>query len=456
VIISAALALLVAGIAWGAFSFGAVYPWGYWPLCAAAGLVGVTGLAFIPRLPRGSTPAGLAAALVAIALACALQITPLPLATVSRVSPEAAGIQAQYLLGGETGVSRALSIAPLATERALAILIAFGALIVGGACVFARAGTMRLCGALAVFGPLLALTGIVQKALAATKPLGFWTTIDGGNPYGPFVNRNHFAGWMLMAVPVCLGLLCARVSRQTRGMQMTVRERILWFGTESGSRLILMAAGIGIMSLSIFLTGSRSGMIAAVFALLMTALLVWRRHSGPARIALAGLIVAMLIGVAAWAGIDQTLTRLADAASRDYAGRTGPWGDAWNVFRRYPLTGTGINTYGVAMLFYQRFAPDVHFSAAHNDYLQVLAEGGLLVGIPVAAAIGVLALTIWRRFREERSLSTFWIRAGATIGLLSIGIQEMGDFSLQMSGNAFLFAVVCAIAVHRTPERRRA
>jgi O-antigen ligase len=454
VIISAALALLVAGIAWGAFSFGAVYPWGYWPLCAAAGLVGVAGLAFIPRLPRGSTPAGLAAAFVAIALACALQITPLPLATVSRVSPEAPGVQAQFLLS-ETSDSRPLSISPPATARALAILIALAVLTIGGACLFAHTGTTRLSGALALVGALLALTGIVQKALAAAKPLGFWTTIDGGNPYGPFVNRNHFAGWMLMAVPVCLGLLCARLSRQTRGMQMTVRERILWFGTASGSRLILLAAGIGLMSLSIFLTGSRSGMMAAAFALLMTALLVWRRYPGSARIALAGLIVAMLIGVTVWAGLDQTLTRFADAASHDYAGRTGPWADAWRVSRLYPLTGTGINTYGVAMLFYQQFATDVHFSAAHNDYLQVLAEGGLLVGIPAIAAIVVVALTIRRRFLEESSLSTFWIRAGATIGLLSIAIQEIGDFSLQMPGNAFLFAVVCAIAIHRTPERRR-
>jgi O-antigen ligase len=124
--------------------------------------------------------------------------------------------------------------------------------------------------------------------------------------------------------------------------------------------------------------------------------------------------------------------------------------------RLYPLTGTGINTYSTAMFFYQQFATDVHFSAAHNDYLQVLAEGGLLVGIPAAAAIVALAWTIRRRFREESSPSTFWIRAGATIALLSIAIQELGDFSLQIPGNAFLFAVVCAIAVHRTPERRRA
>src|SRR5206468_7611000 len=104
------------------------------------------------------------------------------------------------------------------TTRALAIFIALALLIVGGACLLTRAGTTRLAAGIAVSGVLLALTGIVQKALGATQPLGFWATIEGGSPYGPFVNRNHFAGWMLMAVPLCLGLLCAMVSREIRGL----------------------------------------------------------------------------------------------------------------------------------------------------------------------------------------------------------------------------------------------
>jgi len=455
VIVTTARVLLIAGIAWGAFAFGAVYPWGYWPLCAVAGLVGVAGLAAIPRLAPGSAGLGLAAAFVVVALACALQIAPLPSATVSRLSPEAPGIQSQYRVG-DPGASRPLSISSTDTARALAIFVALAVLTVGAGCLFARTGTTRVCGAIAVVGALLAMTGMVQKALAGARPLGFWTTIEGGNPYGPFVNRNHFAGWMLMAAPVCLGLLCAMVSRQTRDRQMTFRERVLWFGTPDASRVILLGAGIAIMVLSVFLSGSRSGILGAAFGLAITSVVVWRRYAGSARFALVGVFTAILIGVMVWTGVDQTLTRFGAAATRDYTGRTGPWTDALRVSQKYPLTGTGINTYGASMLFYQQFATEVHFSAAHNDYLQVLSEGGLLVGIPVLAAIVMLALTIRRRFKEETSPSTFWIRAGATIGLLAIAIQELGDFSLQIPGNAFLFGVVCAIAIHRTPERRRA
>jgi O-antigen ligase len=96
----------------------------------------------------------------------------------------------------------------------------------------------------------------------------------------------------------------------------------------------------------------------------------------------------------------------------------------------------------------------VIYTAAHNDYLQVLAEGGALLTVPAVACIVALAVTIRRRFKEETSRSTFWIRAGATIGILTIALQEIGEFSLQIPGNAFLFAVVCAVAIHQTPERR--
>jgi O-antigen ligase len=327
--------------------------------------------------------------------------------------------------------------------------------MIGTSSLLSVSGASRVCGAVAVIGVVLAITGIVQKAVGAGKPLGFWTPVEGGSAYGPFVNRNHFAGWMLMAIPVCIGLLCGMVSRRTRGAEHSIRERLLWLASPEASQVVLLAAGIAVMTLSVFLTQSRSGVMAAIVAVVLTVILAWRRSSGSSRLAIVGALLVILVGVAAWAGVDQTIRRFGDA-TQDAAGRLGPWQDAWSVAKRYPLTGTGLNTYSVAMLFYQRFNPEVFYSAAHNDYLQVIAEGGVLVSVPVAAAVLALVVTIRRRFKQEISQSTYWIRAGATIGLAAIALQEAGDFSLQIPGNAFLFAVTCAIAIHRTPERRRA
>jgi O-antigen ligase len=100
--------------------------------------------------------------------------------------------------------------------------------------------------------------------------------------------------------------------------------------------------------------------------------------------------------------------------------------------------------------------PDKHVTAAHNDYLQLLAEGGALVCIPVGLVMLTIGWTVRRRFLDETGdTAEYWIRIGAVTGLVAIALQEIGDFSLQMPGNAVLFAVLLALAVrHAMPPCR--
>ena len=84
---------------------------------------------------------------------------------------------------------------------------------------------------------------------------------------------------------------------------------------------------------------------------------------------------------------------------------------------------------------------------AHNDYLQLAAEGGGLLGVPILLSAAVLIAGIRRRFRDDVG-SIFWIRVGAITGLLAIAAQSLVEFSLQMPANAALFAVLCGIALH--------
>jgi len=79
-------------------------------------------------------------------------------------------------------------------------------------------------------------------------------------------------------------------------------------------------------------------------------------------------------------------------------------------------------------------------------------EGGLLVGIPLAAAAVVLIIAIARRLKEDRS-DGFWIRAGAVSGLAGVMVQSIWETGLRMPANGLLFAVLCAIAVHGRPAR---
>jgi O-antigen ligase len=455
VIARAAPIFVVSVLAWGAFTFGAVYPWGYWPLCVAAVSVGFMGIVVARRLPPGTLPLYLATALLAVCLAVAAQIAPLPPEVVTRLSPEAHNVQAAYAVGAGAAEFTHLSVSPRLTARALGILAALGISIVGGAAIFTAAGTTRVSAAITILGVLLSITALVQKASGTTKALGFWVPQGTGLPYGPFINHNHFAGWMLMAIPLSLGLLCAIASRQVRLAHLAIRERILWLGSPDASHVILIAGAVMVMLLAVFLSQCRSGTAIGSGSVAVMGALVWRGQSRGSRVGVTAVTAVMLIAVALWAGIDQLFTRFSDVAAQDYIGRVGAWRDAWHLAQRFPIAGTGVGTYAIAMLFYQQFNVEVYYFAAHNDFLQLLAEGGLLVGVPAAIGIIVLTLTIHRRFREEASRSTYWIRAGATVGLLAIGAQEMVEYSLQMPGNAFFFAVLSAIAVHRTPTRRR-
>ena len=146
------------------------------------------------------------------------------------------------------------------------VVASLAALIVGAARLFSIVGAAGTASAIVVLGVLLALTGIVQRPLFTGKIYGFWTPLQGGSPFGPFVNPNHFAGWMLMAIPVAIGLLCHDVSRGLRGVRPVWRERVLWLSSPDASRLLLLMGAAAVMTLSLFLTMSRSGMAAGALA----------------------------------------------------------------------------------------------------------------------------------------------------------------------------------------------
>lgn len=114
----------------------------------------------------------------------------------------------------------------------------------------------------------------------------------------------------------------------------------------------------------------------------------------------------------------------------------------------FTFTGVGINSYGTATIAYASESLTLHYAAAHSDYLQLAAEGGLLVGIPALAAAAAFVRVLCARVRDGGD--THWLRLGAIAAIAAIALQELVDFSLQIPANATLLAVVAAIAVHST------
>ena len=352
----------------------------------------------------------------------------------------------------------AATVNPRSTSMALIGLVALSLYLVGLPALLDFRGVRTLPRLLAVFAVPLALYAIYTRQYHNAGLLyGFWRSIDGGGPdqAGPFVNRNHFAGWMLMTACLMIGWLFGQAERIISKQTDRRRRTILRLLSEEGGSVVLMTIAVALAAVSIFWVVSRSAIMSFAFA---AALFGWlalrrRRFGRGHRLAVLATLGGVLVGGIAWRGVDVLVRWFLD--ERSLLSRMDAWRDGWSVVRDFPLVGTGLNTYSSAMLLYQQRNPGFHMAQAHNDYLQLLAEGGLLVAIPAVIAALLLARTVRRTVRTARHEARgYWIRAGAGIGLVAMALQETVEFSLQMPANALLFCTLAAIAV--TPVRAHA
>ncbi len=474
-------------VAWGCLAFGAVYPWAYWGLLGACTLVGLWGLVRpaprVRRRPNGPVALGLAL----LALAILAQLVPVSRYTLLWASPATDDVLRNYDLKyavqvtlnqqaaarGITALPGApnpkagapdsspsiveirhpLSINPEQTLRGLGFVLALGVFLLGLARGLDGFDLRTFAPGLVALGVAMSIIAIVQKALWNGKVYGFWEPINAGTmAFGPFINRNHFAGWMLLALPIAIGLFASQIARGMHGVKPGFRQKVLWFATPDANRAVLTGFSILVMGLALVMTLSRSGISCFLVALLLSAFQVMRRQATRSR---RNWLVAYLVLVAivsvGWAGVDAIAARFAEVDSQ-LGGRTGAWNDAWRIHNLFPAFGTGFNTYGTATLFYQTHdVESAHYIEAHNDYLQLLAEGGYLVAIPAALLILLFARQVYRRFKHGSDDRVgYWLRLGAVTGIVAMAFQEIVEFSLQMPGNAALFAVLCAIAVRKS------
>lgn len=467
------IAATIVVVAWGALAFGAVYPWAFEPLLAACAAIGLAGLLSYRYRPMPRSAGLVLVALLCVLAAAALQVVPMPAGMLATVSPATdaflRSFDLTYALGGLTapdGTSMVparhpISLSPEDTLVAMAFVAAFTLFLAGLVRALSPERARTLAALIVAFGVLLALVGIVQKAVlgdhawAGMKIYGIWTPANLlSTPFGPYVNKNHFAGWMLMAVPLALGLAIGMAEQALRRRGRDWRTALLWLSSPGGGRAQLALIAAFLMAASLLMTKSRSG-VGCLFVAMVLMSVAARRRFGSARAGWAALgsLAALFVIVFALAGADLAarITNRMDAMEL----RKNIWTDSAAVIRDFPVTGTGLNTFGTAMIRYQTSQTDQHFQEAHNDYLQVLVEGGLLVGLPALAALVLAVRAIRRRFRAgDDDAMTYWVRAGAATGVAAIALQAIVEFSLQMPGNAALFVVLLAIAMHGAARRR--
>ncbi|PYT00022.1 MAG: hypothetical protein DMF63_08610 [Acidobacteria bacterium] len=341
---------------------------------------------------------------------------------------------------------RALSMDPYATRYFLMRLsICF--VYFAAALVYVPGGDRprKIAVLIVVFGTLIALLGILQKLATPDAIYGLRKSAQAIS-FGPFVNQHHFASLMEMTSGVTLGLLFgAGIARD---------------------RKIFLALGACVMGMAIVFTGSRGGLISylAVIAFVVAASFTRNDDGGSYRdgndargrakrnlvlLIAAGALIFLVLGSVLYLGGEASLLRsvgLQSSGPGDItSGRSHFWGVAWQIFLANPIIGAGLDAFGNAFPKYDTWPGQFRIEQAHNDYLQILADGGILGFACVASFVlilikrGVTAAS--RSSNLNRSIS-----AGALAGCFGILIHSFFDFPLRTPANAFFFLLLVVLA----------
>lgn len=438
---SATWLVLLAG--WTVFAFGGTYRWTTIPF-----LLGVVWLAALEHPRPARRPFRLLdASIIACLTVVVLQLIPLPSGLRQWISPAALAFDSVMRFGAPgdplAGPPRPLSIDPAATAWVLAMGIGLVAVFWCGRAALVRGGVRTVARGVAWLGLAVAAFAIVQHGTAPKLLYWHWRPLSpSATPYGPFVNRNDLACWLVMALPLVIGYASAHIH------SLRHRDGTVALATVLDSTTVWLVGSACLMMGALLVSLSRSGITAGAVSM---GALVWMSRSrvrGGRTPWLLGGILATTVAIATvYVNVGALANRVGESLAVGVGGRRAIWHDSWTMTKDFWATGVGAGAYQRGMLVYQQGSRTFYFNHAHDEYLQVLAEGGVLLSVP--AGIGVLALagSARRRLRADRS-AAYWIRAGAASGMVAAAVQSVWDVGLQMPANGVLFAILAAVALH--------
>ncbi|HSF23103.1 MAG TPA: polysaccharide biosynthesis/export family protein, partial [Blastocatellia bacterium] len=288
--------------------------------------------------------------------------------------------------------------------------------------------------------------------------------------FGPFANHNHFAGYMELLIPLPIAMTLTRsVSRELR---------------------VLYGFAAAMMGLAAVVSLSRGGMISLAAMMILIVLISMRlpamrrssmRRSGSdtgagkqglahgfrsiaSRIVVVLALVVVIGAGVLWIGVDPLIQRVSQglpvqgSPKETFSTSRGwIWRDTMTMIGANPVLGVGLGAYLTAFSLYTKSDGSLRVPQAHNDYLQVVADCGIVGGLIAIWFIVVVFRTVGRGLNaRDPMLSALALGSGA--GIFGILVHSLFDFNLQIPSNALLFLVLvavasCAATLARTSER---
>ena len=402
------------------------------------------------------------------ALFGAAQAVPLPRAVLASVSPKAVELRDRYEPGSEAGANaqvsagpavdsgaalkgdadwRPASMYPWATRRSVFWFLAcLAALLVTVDLAAFEPARRAIVWTLAGSGAFQAVYGLAEYFSGHQHIFVYAKKYYKDVATGTFINRNHYAGYLEMTLPLMIALAATAITRP-RGARQGDPERR---GFRAAAYLILALT----MTTALVCSRSRMGIASMTLAVLGVACLLAGRGRGRGYAA-AALIVAgatFLVfsqGEAASALVDRFA--LVFVEFKGALGRGQIWSQSAAVARAFPLVGAGLGTFPSVFPAFRTTGEGTFLDHAHSDYLELAAEAGALGCFLVAVGGLFVVLPLLRRRTTPEPLS--YVGYATLTAVAALAIHSLTDFNLAIPGNALTLAVLLGLTIRwaRTP-----
>lgn len=328
------------------------------------------------------------------------------------------------------------TILPYYTRQELQLLVAYILVLFVAGQVFHTTQDWRsLVWFVMSFGFAVAVFGILQHLTFNGKLYWFREMRFGGIPFGPYVNRNHFAGLMELIIPIPLvPLILGKVRR----------ERWLAVG-------IMAILPIG----ALLLSASRGGIVSFGVELVILAVLMSMRRMAARHVLSGAAILLVAFAMVSWIGVGQILERFATMQSLEVTSgmRAAMRADTWQIFREHPWAGTGLGTLQIVFPAYETLYDARFITHSHNDYLETLSDTGILGGLCCGWFLATLFFkSLKQLFWRDKSFAAALHLAGL-VGCCGFLIHSLVDFNLHIPGNALVFFLTAYLATSNIGER---
>lgn len=388
-----------------------------------------------------------------------VQLIPLPFDFIRLVSPKAAYLYEPALAVADGKMLATLSIHPKATLQELfrfSSYLVFYVVAVQLLSDYRRFRKVLLI--IAGLASVIAFFAILQKFSSPDKIFWFREVPSNANPIGPWVSRNHYAGFMVMILPLVIVL--SMHYRPHITYQMPLRERLTSLFTLPKANLhILLIFGAVLIAASLFSSLSRggilSGIISMIFLLGLLALLKQGRSSllGITALVLAALLVVTWLG---WDPIIARFDRMMDQEGQFFDGRLLIWQDSMPIVRNFWLTGAGFGSYQALFPMYKNaFSGLSIVDHAHNDFIELVTDGGFVALILVGCFLITVIRGAWRQVRQRHDPFAALLFCGAVSGMIALFVHSITDFNMHNGANGLYFFLLCSITVSSVNSRRR-